>query len=198
MFAESWIHPRAILHLLKSAGFAREETVTVIHWNNYEKRALCIKTHKQETPISGDAAERPSQEPFVIPNPLRRRVSHHPLGAIYVFLSLSEPPGLAPTPTGQRAPIDLITRPFSRLTDPTHSTSQPAPALSDKRISATFNHGCAEKERSDENWLALRNVGRVEKSIFTSTTAKRRYIAVYSLLPALRILASALIYRPAR
>ena len=44
---------------------------------------------------------------------------------LYTFLSLSEPPGLAPTPTGQRAPIDLITRPFSRLTDPTHSTSQP-------------------------------------------------------------------------
>lgn len=52
---------------------------------------MCIKTHKQETPISGDAAERPSQEPFVIPNPLRRRVSHHPLGAIYVSLPLGAP-----------------------------------------------------------------------------------------------------------
>ena len=90
---------------------------------------MCIKTHKQETPISGDAAERPSQEPFVIPNPLRRVAFLIIPSELYTFLSLSEPPGLAPTPTGQRAPIDLITRPFSRLTDPTHSTSPSPRAL---------------------------------------------------------------------
>lgn len=84
------------------------------------QRALCIKTRKQETPISGGVTTK--QEPFVIFEPLSIAFSSSPW--LYTFLSLSQPPGLAPTPTGQRAPIDLITRPFSRLPDRTHPTNQ--------------------------------------------------------------------------